>query len=333
VISELFGEFRVQYSNHRLSIEDCQQESTATWREKMPAQKRTVKGKKAEPIKRKAAPAKSPVGKKKAAPPKSLAPIKQAEKPKTSAVELIRQTLTYYYLLSFCPPARIADFQTATGLIHKGLAASSGMKEADFFSAVIPEVSRRIVAFHQDTREPDRTMVASLAKAATAAEKDAAGLAAFQNQMKQIAALPGRAKKESRLHRDKGCDLCAAPCRYGYFSLITEPNFSLLQTVMAVEAAKPAAEQSPLGMAYGFAGAHIAQIAGPRTNWIDTADLANLSFCLLLLSIAKSRLAAPEEHIRLFQDANQEFIRRSQMGELPVARNGNRLSFQISKEK
>ncbi len=185
------------------------------------------------------------------------------------------------------------------------------MPETDFFAAAVPEVCRRIVAFHQDTREPDKAMVASLTKAAQAAENDAAGLAAFQAGMKQIAVLPARAKKENRLHREKGCVLCAAPCRYGYFSLVAEPNFSLLQAAMAAEAAKPAAGQSPLGMAYGFAGALIAQSIGPHTDWIEVADLANLSFCLLLLGMAKSRLAAPEEQIRLFQDANQEFIRRS----------------------
>jgi|WetSurMetagenome_2_1015567.scaffolds.fasta_scaffold42481_3 hypothetical protein len=277
----------------------------------MPAPKRKTKIKKTAPAKKRTAAAKPTPAKKQAAPRALPARAKPSEASRTSPVELLRKAIAYYYLLSFCPPERIGDFQSAAGVIRKSLAASAGMKEADFFAAAVPEVCRRIVAFHQDTREPDKAAVSALVKVTRAAEKDAAGLAAFQNQMERIAALPGRAKKENRLYREKGCGLCAAPCRFGYFSLITEPNFALLQAAMAAEAAKPAAEQSPLGMVYGFAGAHIAQIAGPRTNWMDASALANLSFCLLLLSIAKSRLAAPEEQIRLFQDANQEFIRRS----------------------
>jgi hypothetical protein len=277
----------------------------------MPTTKRTAKAGKPVPAKKRTAPVKPAPIKKQAASLKPPAREKPAATRRASPAEALRKAIAYYYLLSFASPARIGVFKTAAAELRKGVAASAGMRETDFFAAAVPEVCRRIVAFHQDTREPDKAAVAALAKAAQAAEKDAAGLAAFQHQMEQIASLPGRAKNENRLHREKGCELCAAPCRYGFFSLVTEPNFGLLQAAMAAEAAKPAAEQSPLGMAYGFAGALIAQSIGPHTDWIDVADLANLSFCLLLLGMAKSRLAAPEEQIRLFQDANQEFIRRS----------------------
>jgi hypothetical protein len=278
----------------------------------MPASKRTAKSKKAVPAKKRTAPAKPTPAKKQATPSRPPVRAKPAEAPRTSPVEVLRKAITYYYLLSYSPPERLGDFKTAAGEIRKKLVVSSGMKEADFFAAVVPEACRRIVAFHQDTHEPDKAMVASLAKAAQSAEKDAEGLSAFQTQMKLVAALPGRAKLENRLHRNKGCGLCAAPCRYGYFTLVSEPQFRLLQEMMAAEAAKPAAEQSPLGMMYGFAHLHLAQTFHQKADWIAIGDLANLAFCLLLLGMAKSRLALPEKQLSLFQAANQVFIERVQ---------------------
>jgi hypothetical protein len=35
-----------------------------------------------------------------------------------------------------------------------------------------------------------------------------------------------------------------------------------------------------------------------------------LAYCLLMLGMAKSRMAFPEAQSRLFQEANQEFVRR-----------------------
>ncbi len=280
----------------------------------MPAPKNTTKAKKTVPAKKQPAPIK-----KQAAPPKPPARAKPAAPPRTSPAEALRKSIVYYYLLSFAPPVRIGEFKTATGEVRKQIAASAGMPETDFFTAAVPEVCRRIVAFHQDTREPDKAAVAALAKSAQGAEKDAAGLAAFQNQMERIASLPGRAKKENRLHRDKGCDLCAAPCRYGYFSLVSEPQMKRLQEMMAAESAKPASEQSPLGMMYRFTLSHILSTPSPEEAFMDIGHLANLSYCLLILGMAKSRLAMPEEQLTLFQRANQELIRRSRENNLGPA--------------
>jgi hypothetical protein len=44
--------------------------------------------------------------------------------------------------------------------------------------------------------------------------------------------------------------------------------------------------------------------------FIQSEQLVNLSFCLLLLGMAKSRLALPEAQLTLLQAANREFIRR-----------------------
>jgi len=277
----------------------------------MPASKRTAKGKKVEPAKKRTAPAKPRVVKRKAATPKSPPATKLAGKPKASSAEVLRKTIVYFYLLSYCPPEQLSVFQKGTGSLRKDLAAKLGMKEDAFFSQAIPEMCRRIVAFHQDTREPDKAMVTTLVKAAQAAEKDTGSLAVFQTQMALIASLPGRAKPENRLHRNKGCSLCTAPCRYGYFTLVSDPQFSRMQAMMTAEAAKPASEQSPLGLVYSFTFTHLSQYPGFQPGLIDIGHQANLAYCLLMLGMAKSRLAMPELQLRLFQAANQEFIKRS----------------------
>jgi hypothetical protein len=222
----------------------------------------------------------------------------------------LKKTISYYYLLSFCPPEKINDFKGSTVAMRKALAKSAGMSEADFFAQALPEVCRRIVAFQQATREPDPQAVAALEGAARGADKNASAVAAFQKQMAQIAVLPGRARPENRLHRNKGCKLCMTACKYGYFTLVSDPQFSVLQAAMQAEIARPAGKQSPLLPLYGFALNHITQLAGMKEAFIQSAHLVNLSFCLLLLGIVKSRLALPEAQLTLLQAANREFIRR-----------------------
>jgi hypothetical protein len=128
--------------------------------------------------------------------------------------------------------------------------------------------------------------------------------------MSRVAALPGRAKPENRLHRNKGCRLCAAPCMYGYFTLVSDPQFSLLQKNFAEEAGKPASKQTPLMPVYAFTVDHLLSITGTEKGFCEKNHLGNLAFCLLMLSMAKSRLAFPEAQTRLFQEANQVFIQR-----------------------
>jgi hypothetical protein len=222
----------------------------------------------------------------------------------------LQKTIAYFYLLSYCPPEKIADFKRNTAPMRRALAENSGMKEAAYFAQAIPEVCRRIVAFHQATREPDQKMVEALAKAAQSADKNLAKLTAYQTEMAQVAASPGRAKPENRLHRNKGCALCSAPCQFGFFTLVSDPQFSMLQEAMKAETERPAAKQSPLLPLYGFALHHITQLVGVEEAFIESRHVVNLSFCLLLLAIAKSRVAVPEAHLRLLQAANREFIRR-----------------------
>jgi hypothetical protein len=228
----------------------------------------------------------------------------------TIPVESLKKTIAYFYLLSYCPPEQMTDFKRTTAAMHKALAESAGMQEAAYFSQVLPEVCRRIVAFHQDTREPDAEVVAGLAAAARTAEEDPASLRAFQAEMARVAGLPGRGKPENRLHRNKGCRYCAAACRYGYFTLVSDPQLKQLQDLFAEEASQPASRQTPLRPVYSFAIDHLLSVTGTSEGICEIAHVANLSYCLLMLGMAKSRLVLPEAQLRIFQEANQEFIRR-----------------------
>ncbi len=276
----------------------------------MPATKRTTNVKRSEPAKKKPAPAKPPVVKREVAPVQAAPSRPAAKQPPAVTAEILRRAISWVYLLSYCPPIRSDDFLTIARSM-RGDRTTSGLDEEAFFATVVPEIARRIMAFHQETREPEKGAVAALADAIRHAEGDPDALAAFQTRMEQVAALPGRAKPENRLHPDKGCRLCAAPCRYGFFTLVSEPQMNRLQEMMAAEAKKPAPEQSPLGLVHRFTLSHISPLMGRSEGFIDIGHLANLSYCLLILGMAKSRLAMPEEQLRLFQAANQEFIRRS----------------------
>ncbi len=222
----------------------------------------------------------------------------------------MKKAIAYFYLLYYCPPGQLTDFKHSTAALHKELAAQTGLKENDYFNQALPEVCHRIVAFNQATREPDQKQVEKLIEVAKGADQDSAKLAAFKTQMALIAMLPGRAKPENRLHRNKGCHFCAAACTYGYFTLVSEPHFDLLRDLLEKEAGKPPAKQSPLVPIYAFAVDHLIKTTGGGKGFSDVAHSANLAYCLLMLSMAKSRLAAPEDQLRILQQVNQENIRR-----------------------
>ena len=93
---------------------------------------------------------------------------------------------------------------------------------------------------------------------------------------------------------------------------MSNPQFGHLQELMAEESAKPASGQSPLSPAMGFTVSHLLDFTGEPEGFMRIEDLANLSYCLLIWGMARSRLVLPENYLRLFQTANQEFIRRAQ---------------------
>lgn len=226
----------------------------------------------------------------------------------TLTANSIKQTIVHLHLLSLLPMDKLADFKRDSASFWKILADQNGLSEKEFIDLAVPEACRRIVAFHQATREPFPEQVKPLLATAINAEQNAESLTAFKTQMMLVSAFPGRAKAENRLHRNKGCSYCTVPCQYGFFTLVSDPNFSHLQAFLTAESQKPAATQTPLLPVYLFTVEHLIKLTGSRDGYFERDQVANLSFCLLMLALAKSRLAFPEDHVRLYQIANQRFI-------------------------
>jgi hypothetical protein len=293
-------------------------------RKGMPLKTKSAKANKTATIKKKKTPPSKPSAIKKVTPKSKASTIKktptqpvvpavteQVISEKNPSAETLKKTIAFFYLLSYCPPGMLGHFIRVTTPMRRSLEAESGKPSGVYFTQIIPEVCRRIAAFHLATREPDQNTVQALLEMAQKSDENPESVSAFQLKMAEVAALPGRAKPENRLHRNKGCMLCAAPCRYGYFTLVSEPRFSRLQEMLTAETAKPVSAQSPLGVIYGFTIRHICELTGARESFVAADHLGNLSYCLLMLGMAKSRLALPEDQIRQFQFANQRFIQQS----------------------
>ncbi len=218
---------------------------------------------------------------------------------KISAAQ-VKQTIIYLNLLSLIPPKRVAELPSVKG---------------DFGEAwplAVEAASRLIVAFHQASRDPESELVIGLARAALRADSSPDECRAFQEQMRQLAKLPGRAKEVNRLHRKRGCLICEAPCRYGYFSLISEPNFDELQNLLEVDNARPPQQRQPVQVVWRFTLNHLLNIFQTGKWHISADHLGNLSYCLVALATAKSRYRFPEEQIRKFQAMNQDLIQHYQ---------------------
>lgn len=221
----------------------------------------------------------------------------------------LQATIGYLYLLSFCPPGRAWELHLASEPLRKGLGMRAGLSPDQFLALARPEACRRIVAFHERTREPRKELVGSLVQMAALAEQGPDGVRTLSEGMAVLAGLPGRAKPENRLRRSRGCQHCAAACRYGFFNLVTRPNYSLLHSLLEQEAAKPVHRQDPLGTLWAFAIAHLWRTLGVELAYISASHLGNLAFCLLALGTSQSRRPVPETEVSLLQQANQKLIR------------------------
>jgi hypothetical protein len=226
--------------------------------------------------------------------------------PSQIPASLIRRTIGYYYLLAFCPPAYLGRFLQDSRSLRGSLARAAGAKEPEYFAAVIPEVCRHIVAFHERTREPDRKLVQGLMQATATAASGPQALAAFQARLGEVAALPGRAKPANRLHRRKGCDLCVAPCNYGYFTLVSDPQFGALQQVLEGDGREES--RDVVHILWTYTASHLWRVMGARQGFVSADHLGNLAYCLLMLATARSRRPMPEPQLRAFQERNQARI-------------------------
>jgi len=230
----------------------------------------------------------------------------------------IKGMISYYYLVAFCPPAHISALKKASQKNRSALAKLAGLKMADFVKAAAPEVAYRMCAFQQATREPDKETVEKLTKAIVAADTKPGKAADYQAMMKAVSIHPGRAKLANRLHRQKGCSLCQSPCQYGFFTLISEPDFKSLLSMLGAENKKIAAERNPVNVLWTYATTHLWKVLGKNEGFISADHLGNLSYCLLMLGTAKSRFPMPEDQLTRFQELNQNTIRGWKPAEINV---------------
>lgn len=216
----------------------------------------------------------------------------------------IKQLINYFYLLSFCPAEYVGELKKASQAMRKRF----GLDKAAVLEPAIPEVAMRIVAFQQATRLPEEFAVQELAEVMMEADLDGEKLAVFQKTMQEIALHPGRAKAANRLHRQKGCTLCKAPCQYGFFTLMSDPNFKQLKALLDEENKQLIADRDPVRALWAFTGAHLWQVLGAHAMYLQPLHLGNLSYCLLMLGTAKSRFAMREKELTAYQALNQQTI-------------------------
>ena len=230
----------------------------------------------------------------------------------------IKKMISYYYLVAFCPPNHISALKKASQKMRSASAKQAGLKMAEFIKAVAPEVAQRIAAFQQASRLPDEETVEKLSKAIIKADSNPEKAAEYQALMKAVAIHPGRAKMANRLHRQKGCSLCQAPCQYGFFTLISEPDFKTLLSMLGAENKKIASERNPINVLWTYTTTHLWNQLEVNKGFISADHLGNLSYCLLMLGTAKSRFAMPEEQLTRFQEMNQNTIRGWKPAEIKV---------------
>ncbi len=213
----------------------------------------------------------------------------------------IKQTIIYLCILSYTQPGRVAEMGSAADVLK-------GEIGDDLWRRALLQACKLIVAFQQASRDPDMALVERLADAALSADSSPEACRAFQEQMQALAQLPGRAKESNRLHRKKGCRFCEVPCRYGYFTLISEPNFEELQQALEAENRKPSGERQPIQAVWKYTLEHLSGALDAGQWHVPVDHVGNLAYCLLMLSTTKSRFAFPEEVVKRFQEQNQQWI-------------------------
>jgi len=223
--------------------------------------------------------------------------------------EAIRKMVCYYFLICFWSPEYIGELKKASRKMRTKLARESGLTVKEFTGLVIPEVARRIMAFHSATPEPEKGAVEELTRVMKGADSNSKKSAAFQAAMRVVSARPERAKVNTRLHRQTGCQFCTAPCQYGYFSLMSEPDFNTLKAMLDAENLKIAEERNAVNVLWKYSREHIWNVLEKQEGYISAYHLGNLSYCLLLLGTAKSRFTMPEKELLIYQAMNQQAIR------------------------
>jgi hypothetical protein len=221
----------------------------------------------------------------------------------------IKKMICFYYLVSYCPPEHVSELKKVSQKMRGRLVNDAGLNMDQFADLVIPEVARRMLAFQQATREPEAAAIQELTQVMKNADGHPEEASIYQTVMGKITAHPGRAKPANRLHRQKGCAFCEAPCRYGFFTLMCDPDFKTLQAMLDAENKKIAQERNVVKLLWTYTSEQIWKVLEAQGGMIHAEHLGNLSYCLLMLGTAKSRFALPEKQLKMFQALNQQTIR------------------------
>ena len=217
----------------------------------------------------------------------------------------LKQTILYLQVLSYISPTRVNELHPFVDRLQQNLGEEAAPQ-------ALTKACEMIVSFQQASREPNPEFIDDLISVASIAHSSPQACRAFQDKMDSLAELPGRAKAKNRLHRKKGCRFCETPCRYGYFALLSEPDFNELQKALEQENKKPSQERQPIQAVWAYTLKHLSQTLDAGKWHITAHHLGNLAYCLLMLSTAKSRYAFPEKTVQQFQERNQRSIKHYQ---------------------
>ncbi|MBN1993457.1 MAG: hypothetical protein JW953_12220 [Anaerolineae bacterium] len=221
----------------------------------------------------------------------------------------LQMTIAYLHLMAFCPPEYIWHLKASSEPLRQGLAKQAGLSPEEYLAKVLPEACRRIVAFHQDTKEPDEAVVMALTTAATEAETSPEAAWRFSQKLASLAEESERAKAKNRLQGKKGCQFCQSPCAYGFFTMVSKPNYDHLRELLEAETKKSLEEQDVVNTVWSFAMGHLWRTLGIKQAYISADHLGNLGYCLLTLGTAKSRYPFAANKMETFQQANQVMIK------------------------
>ena len=209
----------------------------------------------------------------------------------------IKTALLYYLLLSYVKPESINQLP----LLREQLGIH--------VDQILQDVCQRIVSFQQARRYPDEQLLEELKTRARKADSSVQAARDFQQMMDTLASLPERSKPKNRLHSKRGCQICAAPCRYGYFSLLIEPDLARLEELLKKEAEKPAGWRNAVSPVWLFTLEQIYNCLPVKHDWqINPQHMGNLAYCLITLATSKSRFPYPAAEMSRFQNMNQKEI-------------------------
>jgi len=218
----------------------------------------------------------------------------------------LEMTISYLHLMAYCPPEYVFHFREASSRLRTALAHQAELSEEEYFARVIPVACRRIVSFHDETREPNEAVVTELTKLATSASDSP--LATWQFSLRMSMLANQSQTKKSALCNQKGFKIPDAACRYLLFALVSKPNYPLLKAMLEAEAQKPINERDPVKAIWAFTLTHLQNSLGTKQTYITANHIGNLAYCLLSLGINKSRYPFPEETMEALHRLNQTQI-------------------------